>query len=112
MYTPKPLIQGSVLTAGYVGYYTAPAGTSTRITQFSLTNTDVVPRSVSIYLAPSPTVTPALADTAIVTKTLSANETWVPYQVLDAVLNPSGTIVLIASAAGVVVAKSSGVEIS
>lgn len=110
-YTAKALIPGSTLTTAAAVYYTVPPGVNTRITQFSLTNTDAVARTVSVYLVDN-AAAPTAADTLIKDKTLAAGETWVPYQALGAVLSPGGTIQLIADAVSVVTVKASGLELT
>jgi hypothetical protein len=111
MYLAKPLIQGAALTTSAAVYYATPAGTYTRITQFSITNTDTVNHIVSVYLTPT-NAAPTTADYIIKNKTLAAGETWVPYQALGAMLAPSGCIQMIADAGTVVIAKASGIELS
>lgn len=111
MYLALPIIQGSTITATATPYYASPTGTYTRITQFSLTNTDASPRIVQVYLSAS-SAAPGTADLIVKDKTLQAGETWVPYQALGAVLAPLGAIQLSADAAGVVVAKASGIQLS
>jgi hypothetical protein len=110
-FTAKPLIQGATIGATVASYYTAPSGTTTRITQFSLTNTDTVNRTVSVYISASPS-TPGTVDLIVKEKTIAVNETWVPYPALGVTMASNGSIQLIADVAGVVVAKASGVEIS
>lgn len=111
MYLALPIIQGSTLTATPAVYYTSPTGTYTRVTQFSLTNTDTSPRIVQVYLCTS-SAAPTTADFIVKNKTLAVAETWVPYQALGAVLSPGYTIQLSADSAGVVVAKASGIQLS
>jgi len=107
----KPLIQGAILTATAAVYYTAPIGTNTRITQFAVTNTDTVNRTVTIYLTPASAV-PTTADIIISAKTLTPGETWVAYPLLGSTIAANGSIQALASAAGVVVVKASGVELT
>jgi hypothetical protein len=111
MYLPKPLVQGSTLTTAAAVYYTAPTGVSTRITQMSVTNTDSVARTISIYVCAS-SAAPGTVDTSIKSKTLQPNETWVPYQVLGTVLSAGGTLQALADANSVVVMKASGIELT
>ncbi len=111
MYLAKPIIQGSALTTTAAVYYTAPTGTYTRVTQISLTNTDVSPRVVDLYLVADGSA-PATADQIIKSKTLAVNETWVPYQILGAMLAPAATLQAKADANSVVILKASGIELS
>ena len=111
MYRAIPIIPGSVLSTSQDAYYTCPTGTSTRITQMSVTNTDTVVRTVNIWIAPAAGV-PSLADKIISSKALAPNETWVPYQVLGATLAAGNVIIAQSDAAGVVVFKSSGIELT
>lgn len=111
MYQVKTLTQGSTLTTTASVYYTAPAGTFTRITQMAMINVDVVPHIVSLFLT-SNSGTPGVVDTVVKDKTLQPNETWVPYQALGFVLSPGTTIQAIADANSVVVLKASGIELT
>lgn len=111
MYRALPIIPGSTLSTSQDPYYTCPAGTSTRITQMSVTNTDSVVRTVNIWIASTAGI-PGVADQIIKSKALAPNETWVPYQVLGATLGAGNVIVAQADAAGVVVLKSSGIELT
>lgn len=110
-YTAKTLVQGTALGTAAGILYTAPAGTYARVTQCSLANTDSVPRTVTVYLVDD-ALAPGVADTAVKSKTLAANETWVPYQILGAVISPGGTLQALCDAAAVVVFKASGLELT
>lgn len=109
MYSIKPLIQGSLLTNTAAVYYTAPTGTNTRIGQMSITNTDSVPHTVTVYLADNASA-PTAADVILPSKTLQANESFVVFQALGAVVTAGGTIQAIADASGFVTLKASGTE--
>lgn len=111
MYSVKTLVQGSTLTTSAAVYYTAPTGTSTRVTQMAVVNTDAVPHTISIYLATG-SGAPATADYIVKGKTLQANESYVPYQALGAVLAPGTTIQAVCDANSVVVLKASGIELT
>jgi len=111
MYQVKTLVQGSTLTTAAAVYYTAPTGTYTRITQLSVTNTDSSPHVISLYLASSSSA-PGVADTVLKSKTLQANETFVPSAALGFVLSPAATIQAIADANSLVVIKASGIELT
>jgi len=50
---PKRLVEGSQLTAVAATYYTTPANTITTISAFSVTNTTVTARAVTVHLVPS-----------------------------------------------------------
>lgn len=109
MYLAKPLIAPTAVAATTTVYYTAPTGTYTRITQFSLTNTDASPRIVNVFIATSSSIS---TTPLIKSKTLAVNETWVPYQALGVMLAPGYTIQINADSAGVVLANASGIELS
>lgn len=111
MYSVKTLVQGSALTTSAAVYYTAPAGTSTRITQISVCNNDSVNRTFSLYLVADASA-PASIDNIIKSKTLTPAETWVPYPMLGAVISEGGTIQGVADTGAVVILKVSGVEIT
>ena len=112
MYTMKPLVQGSVLTTGATIYFTVVgAGVTVRITQMAVTNSDVASHTFTLYLRPSIGV-PVLADTIIIEKVIQPKETWVPYQALGFVLVQGATIQALASANGVLILKSAGIEVS
>lgn len=111
MYAIKTLIQGSTLTPTSTVYYTTPSGTNTRIGQMSLTNTDSVSHTVSVFLVAGAT-TPTTADYLIKNKTLQALETFVVYQAIGSVVSAGGTIQADADASSLVVIKASGTEIT
>jgi hypothetical protein len=51
--TPKPLVQGTLLTAVLATYYTVPGATTTTIRAITFCNTDTVARTVDLYLVAS-----------------------------------------------------------
>jgi hypothetical protein len=51
--TPKPLVQGTLLTNSLATYYTVPASTTATIRAITLCNTDSVSRTISLYLVAS-----------------------------------------------------------
>lgn len=48
--TPKPLVQGTLLTASLATYYTVPGSTTATVRAITLCNTDSVARTVDLYL--------------------------------------------------------------
>lgn len=111
MYFALPIIQGSLLTTAAAVYYTTPKSTATKITQLTVTNTDTVVRTVSLYLASS-SASPTTADIVVKAKAIQPNETWVAYPLVGAILAADTTVQAEADAAGVVVIKASGIELS
>jgi hypothetical protein len=51
--TPKPLVQGTLLSNALVTYYTVPGATSATIRAITLCNTDTVMRTVALYVVAS-----------------------------------------------------------
>jgi hypothetical protein len=111
MFATKAIISNQQLTTSAVAYYTAPEGTYTRLTQVTVTNQDVSPRTFDIYLVP--TGASANATTKIInSKTLQPGESYVPYQILGAVLQPASAIYAAASTATQMSVYASGIELT
>lgn len=110
MYTPQRLVGPEFLANSITTYATVPAGAQVRISKAVARNTDTVPRSVSIYLAP--TSAAATTEDLQVTRVLAAGESYELYQVEDQVLDAGMTIQAQASAADVVTLYISGVQIT
>jgi hypothetical protein len=51
--TPKPLVQGTLLTNSLATYYTVPGSTTATITGITLCNTDSAARTVTLHLVAS-----------------------------------------------------------
>ena len=107
----KTLIQGTVVSTTPTVYYTAPANVYAKITQMLFNNNTTASVSITVYLCAG-AGTPSRADIAIPSRTLVANEVWVPYPIIGAVLAPGGTIQIVANTANAIIAKASGLEIS
>lgn len=111
MFLTKALVDDVQIAASTTTYYTAPEGTRTRITQCSITNNDSVARTFSINIVPSGGSASA-TNRLIYNKTLMPEESYVPYQILGAVLEPGSTLRAIASAAGQLSFYVSGIELT
>lgn len=107
----KPLNNGSTLTSSVATYYTVPAGAVCRLTQASILNTDVVNRTVSIWVVASGDST-GVNNQRIRAKTLTPNEVWVPFQILGKTMAAGTTIQMQADANSVVSADLSGIELT
>lgn len=106
----KSLVSGVLLTGSAATYYTTPAGTQTRISNLCCTNTDTVPRTVTIHLVPSG----GTADTTnriASARNLAPGETWVCMAAVNQTLGAGATIQALASTTSVVNMVASGVEI-
>jgi hypothetical protein len=111
MFATKALISYEQLTTSPVAYYTAPEGTYTRITQITLTNQDTVSRTFDIYLVPTGAGVDGTTK-MINSKTLQPGESYVPYQILGAVLQPLSAIYINGSADAVISVYASGIELT
>lgn len=117
MYSVIPLFQPAFITTTASVFYTSPVavgqsnGVNTRISNITVTNTDVAPRTISLYITPG-TSTPTTVNTIINSKTLAINETFVIYQCVGNVLSPGSSIQAIADVAGKVVFAASGIQFS
>lgn len=107
----KPLNNGATLTTSVATYYTVPPGATTRLTQASILNTDVVNRTVSIWVVESGG-SPGVSNQRIRSKTLVPNETWVPFQILGKTMAAGTTIQAQADANSVVSMDLSGIELT
>lgn len=105
----KNLVPGSVLTAAFVTYYTAPLGTSARINNATVTNFDVVARTVTIAIVPSAGAA-ATSNEPIVAKSLQPGETYNCPELIGKNVMPGGTIQALASAVTAVTLMISGLE--
>jgi hypothetical protein len=106
----KRIIPGSQLTATAATYYTAPANTKCVVKRLTFTNTDTVPRAITIHLVPS-AGSAADANTITKTKTLYPAETWSCPDAEGHVLEAGGTVQALADSATAVTIIGSGVEI-
>lgn len=105
----KNLVPGSVLTAAFVSYYTAPAGTAARINNATLTNFDVVARTATVAIVPSGGAA-ATSNESIVAKSLQPNETYNCPELIGKNVMPGGTIQALASLGSAVTLMVSGLE--
>lgn len=111
MFRTRALVNNIQIAAGVTNYYTAPAGTRTRITQCSVTNNDIANRSFNLHLVPS-AGTPSAANRIIKDKMVMTDEAFVPYQVVGAVLEPGMSIQASASSGNALTLYVSGIEIT
>lgn len=108
--TAKKLFQPALITASTATYYTVPGSTRTIIKKVTLTNTDSVTRTVTIYLVPS--AGSASATNIIVSaQGVTAGETYEVFVMEGHCLRDGDTIQALASTASVVNIQVSGVEI-
>lgn len=98
---------GSLLSTGDTNLYTSPAGVSSMISKFTLTNTSSSPVVVNTSLSSS-NVTNATSTLQIVT--VPGNGTTTVQSSLQHVIPPNGSVLASASAAGVIIAKLSVVQ--
>lgn len=109
--TAKTLIAAKQAEATQTTQYTAPASTRTIIDKFTATNTSAGAVTLSVNLVTA-------ADTAgnqnliVKTKSLAAGETYTFPELVGHVLDASGFISTIASAATSITIRSSGREIN
>lgn len=110
-YTPVKLVSGVLLNSSTTVMYTAPNGTTIRISTVVLKNTDNSnPHTVSVWIAPS-AVAPNNSS-YLIQKTLAAGETYVLYQAQNLVLTPGNTIQAVCDNATVVTMFASGTSIT
>jgi len=107
MITLKNLVPGSVLTNAAVTYYTAPAGTSAKINNATVTNFDVIARTVTVSIGANSTATQK-----ILTKSLQPNETYNCPELVGANIIAGGILQALASANTACNLMVSGVELS
>jgi hypothetical protein len=105
----KNLVPGSVLTNALATYYTAPLGTSARINNATLTNFDVVARTVTVGISPSAAAV-GTANECILVKSLQPNETYNCPELIGKNILPAGTLQALASANTAVAFMVSGLE--
>lgn len=89
--TAKRLVSGSQLTAAAATYYTAPALTRSIIKAAQLTNTTAGVVAVTMYLVPAAGSAGA-TNTVISARSIAAGETYNCPELVNAVLEPAGTI--------------------
>lgn len=105
----KNLVPGSVLTNAAATYYPAPLGTSARINNATLTNFDVVARTVTVAIVPSGGAI-GTSNECIVGKSLQPNETYNCPELVGKNILTGGTIQAFASANAAVAFMVSGLE--
>jgi hypothetical protein len=89
----------ALTTSAQTGY-TTPAGTTTTISNLSLTNTNAVPTTVTLYNVPSGG-SASTANEFLAAFSLSAGQTYVPPAAIGLTLAPGSTLQALASATGV-----------
>jgi hypothetical protein len=87
------LVPGSVLTNAAATYYTAPVGTTARINNATITNFDVVSRTVTVSIGAN-----ASATQKILVKALQPNETYNCPELIGANIMPGGILQALCSA--------------
>jgi len=108
--TPKKLFTPATLTNSAATYYTVPASTKTVLKKVSFTNTDTVPRTVTLYLVESGGSAGA-SNIIISAKAIAPGDTYEAYEVEGHIMNSGDFIRALASQASVVSMHISGVEI-
>lgn len=93
-------IPALALTTSTQTAYTVPAATTTTISNLSLTNTNAVPTSVTLYNVPSGG-SAAAGNEFLPAFSLSAGQTYVPPAAIGLSLAPGSTLQASASATGV-----------
>lgn len=88
------------LTTAAQTAYTVPAGTTTTISNLSLTNTTASPVSVTLYNVPS-AGSPVAGNELMAAFFLSAGQTYVPPAAVGLSMAPGSTLQALASATGV-----------
>lgn len=111
MFATKALVKSQQIATTATSYYSAPEGTYTRITQITVTNQDSAARTFSLYLVKTGD-SPVANNRVVYDKTLQAGESYVPYQVLGAVLEPGGQLFAVASTATQLTLYASGIELT
>lgn len=94
-------IAAAQLGTAAAALYTAPAGTTSTINSFSLTNTSASPVSVTMYRVPSGGA-PAAANCVMSAFSLAAGQTYVPNQLIGLHLTAGMTLQAFAVTAGAV----------
>lgn len=107
--TPKRLVAGSQLTASAATYYTAPAGTKTRIDACALTNTTAGAVTATMHLVASGGTATA-SNTVLSARSLAAGATLVVPGAVGQWLEAGGTLQALASAGASISLVASGVE--
>lgn len=108
--TAKKLFDPTFLTGSAATYYTVPGSTRTIIKKLTLTNTDSVTRTVTIYLVPSGG-SAAASNVILSAQGITAGETYEVFVAEGQTLAAGDTIQALASTTSVVNMQASGVEI-
>jgi hypothetical protein len=107
--TPKPLVQGTLLTNSLATYYTVPGSTTATVRAITLCNTDSVARTVSLHLIASGGSAGAL-NQIFKDVSLNAGETLIDDS--TRALNAGDFLQAVASVTGVVALRVDGAEIT
>jgi hypothetical protein len=105
----KNHVPGSVLTNAFATYYTAPAATTARINNATVTNFDAVARTVTVAIVASGGAA-GTNNQCILVKSLQPNETYNCPELVGKNVMPGGTIQALASANTAVNLMVSGLE--
>jgi hypothetical protein len=106
----KNLVPGtSQLTNAAATYYTAPAGTSARINNATLLNTDVVARTATVHIVPSGGAA-GNANMIISARSIQPGETYNCPELVAKNVMAGGTIQALASANATISFHVSGLE--
>lgn len=106
-----PLFDPVQLANTATTYYTGAEKTNTIIKKLTFTNTDTSNRTVTVYIVPSGGSADATT-TLISAKVLIPGETWECFEAEGHVIEPAGTLQMVASAATAITAIGSGVKIT
>lgn len=109
----KSIVDGVYITNSIATYYTAPVLTKTRLTEIVLTNSHTAAVTVDIYAVPSggsyTNANRLFAGSSPYGLTLSPGETKLIG--LNTVLEPGGTLQMLASVTNVIGCRASGYEV-
>jgi hypothetical protein len=107
--TPKPLVQGTLLTNALATYYTVPGSTTATIRAITLCNTDSAARTVKLHLVASGG-SASDANTIFDDISINAGETIIDDSVRA--MNTGDFIRAVASVTNVVALRVDGAEIT
>lgn len=108
-YTEKQIVDGDFISDSAAAIFTATA--KTRVSAFSVTNTDTSAITISLYVVPDGAT---LGPEHLLAKDLviGAGLTKIPHQILNQVIPAAGTIQAVASTADKAAVIASGFEIT
>lgn len=108
--TLRELIPTTVLAVNAAPYYTATKCTA-RVDNLTITNTDAVGRTVSVYLVAAGG-TANTGTLVIKNASIAAGATFNGTELVGKIISPGSSIWLEPSAAGVLVANAGGIEVT